>query len=89
MIIIRNIANPFKTEDAEIRPEGEHERRLVHEVDVRHVAVGEQHLVDGPVAQESRQVGLRDNRDTVGVARTGELGREPPAVDTGNLRCRE
>ncbi len=53
---------------------------------MRDVAVGEQDLVNVLVTKQPRQVGLRDDRDAVGIAGAGEFGREPAAVDAGNLR---
>jgi hypothetical protein len=61
----------------------------VHHVLVGHVRVREDHLVDLALPHDSLQLGLGHDRDPVGVAVAGELGRVDAAVDVRNLGRRE
>ena len=56
---------------------------------VRHVAVGEDDLVDVVALTQRLELRLVVDRDPVRVPRTGELGRKRAALDAGDLRRRE
>jgi hypothetical protein len=58
----------------------------VHHVFVREVGVGEDDLVDAVHVDEPRELGLRPDRDAVGVPGAGERRRIPTVVDPRDLR---
>ncbi len=70
-------------------PARQHERRLVHQVGVCDVAVGEEDVVDIVRGDEVGKLALRVDRDAIGVTRARQHRRERPVVDAGNLSGRE
>ena len=74
----------LRAEQPEVGAAGEHPRGLVHHGLVRHVAVGEDHLVDLQLADQLAQLRLGVDRDALGIERAGQLRRVAAA-----LRCRE
>jgi len=69
----------------EVRPEGQHQRGLVHELGVRYVAVGEHHLVHLVPADDRSKVVLRQYRDAGGVQRPCQGGRVAPPLYVRDL----
>jgi len=69
----------------EVRAGGQRDRRLVHDVLVGEVAVGQHDLVDLVVADDRRQLLLRQDRDAVGVVAAGQRGWVGAAGDPGDL----
>jgi hypothetical protein len=77
------------SEQPEVRARGHRDRRAVHDLDVRQVRVGQHDLVDAVLGDELRQPLLVDDRDAVGVPRSGEARGVGPAGDARDLRRRE
>ena len=61
-----------RRQEPEARAGGERARRDVHHVLVRHVRVGEDDLVDLVLADQLLELGLRADRDAVGIELAGE-----------------
>ena len=61
----------------------------MHHVLVRHVRVREHDLVDRPLAHDLLELGLREDRDPVGIRVAGELAGVDAAVDVRDLGRRE
>ena len=78
-----------RAEQGEVGARRQRLRGEVHDLGVRHVAVGEHHLVDAPFAAERLQLGFIENGNALGVARSGQLRRVAAPGDAGDLRCGE
>ncbi len=78
-----------RSQQPEVGTGGEHRRRVVHDVGVGDVGVGEHHLVDVVVADDVGELGLRPDRDPVRVERPRQRRRVRPVVDPGDLGGRE
>ena len=57
----------------------------MHDRLMRHVAIGEDDLVDVPGTAEPVEFRFIDNRDAVGIQSTSELGRISPPRNSGYL----
>ncbi len=75
--------------DAEVRPPTDHPAGDLHHVEVRHVGVGEPHLVDRLVAHDRLELALGADRHAVRVQPAGQLGGVRAPVDVGDLGGRE
>ena len=79
----------LRAEQREIGAAGERARGGMHDVLVRHVAVGEHHLVDRLGAADALELAFVGDRDAGGIERPGERGGIAPAGNARNLRRRE
>jgi hypothetical protein len=78
-----------RPEQAKIGAGGQRDRGLVHDRGVVHIAVGEDDLVDLPLAADAAELCLIVDGDAVRIARTCQGRRITPAGDAGDLRGRE
>ena len=74
-----------EAQQGEVGAGRDHLRCLVHDVLVRHVGIGEDHQIDRQLANQLLDAVLLVDRDAVGVARPGELGRIAAVGDVGDL----
>ena len=77
----------LQAHQGEIRARRQHRRGAVHNVFVRHVAIGEDDLFDLLVADQTFQFFFFIDGDAFRVQRSGQLGGITPPADAGDL-CR-
>ena len=78
-----------RPEQVEVGSRCEHERRLVHDLLVREVGVGEDDLVHELAPDQLGEITLVVDRDAFGVEGAGERRRVDPVRDAGDLGGRE
>ena len=77
-----------RPEQHEVRTAGERPRGEVHDVEMRDVAVSEDHVGDALATTDGLEHRLVLDRDAVRIARAGQCGREPPPAPPGRTASR-